>query len=133
MSQENVEIVRRANELWSEGNLDAWAKHWDPEVVVMAPEGWPEGKVSRGLDAWRRQTERLRDSWDDARVEIDDISPVGRDRVVTRFRYVTRGKDPGMTFDTPMAAMFVLREGVITRAEYFWELADALEAAGLSE
>jgi ketosteroid isomerase-like protein len=133
MSQENVEVVRRQFELWSEGNLDAWAQHWDREVVVMAPDGWPEGEENRGLDAWRRQAERLRDSWDEARVEVDDIRPVGKDRVVTRIRYVTRGKDPGMSFDTPMAAAFVLRERKITRAQYFWDFAEALEAAGLRE
>ena len=133
MSQENVEVVERQFELWSEGNLDAWAEHWDPEVVVTAPQGWPEGEVEQGLEAWRRQGERLRDSWAEARVEVDDIRPVGQDRVVTRIRYVTRGKDPGMSFDTPMAAAFFLREGRITRADFFWDFAEALEAVGLSE
>ena len=134
MSEENVEIVQRANEHWSEGNLDdAWAELWDPDVVVTAPEGWPEGEGEHGLEAWRRQAERLRDSSEEARVEVDDIRPVGQDRVVCRLRYVTRGKDPGMSFDTPMAAAFFLHEGRITRADYFWDFADALEAAGLSE
>jgi ketosteroid isomerase-like protein len=133
LSQENVEIVRRQFELWSEGNLDAWAQHWDRDVVVMAPEGWPEGDENQGLDAWRRQAERLRDSWEEARVEVDDIRPVGKDRVVTRIRYVTRGKDPGMSFDTPMAASFVVRGRKITRAQYFWDFAEALEAVGLKE
>jgi ketosteroid isomerase-like protein len=75
MAQENLEVVRRQFELWSEGRLDAWAQHWDRGVLVMAPEGWPEGPEFRGLDAWRRQAERLRDSWDEARVEVDDIRP----------------------------------------------------------
>ena len=69
MSEENVEIVRRQFELWSQGNLDEWARHWDPDVIVVAPEGWPEGETYRGLDAWRRQAERLRDSWEEARAE----------------------------------------------------------------
>jgi ketosteroid isomerase-like protein len=133
MSQGNVDIVRRVFELWSEGDLDASAEHWDREVVVTPPDGWPEGGEVRGLDAWVRQAERLRDSWEEARVEIDEIRPVGRDRVVTRIRYVTRGKDPGMSFDTSMTAVFVLREHKITRANYFWDFAEALEAAGLSE
>lgn len=60
MSKENVEIVRRSFDLWSEGSLDEWAQAFDPEVVVQPPDGWPEGEV-RGLDAWLRQAERLRD------------------------------------------------------------------------
>ena len=76
---------------------------------------------------------RLHDSWEEARVEVDDIRAVGDDQVLARFRYVTRGKDTGMSFDTPMSAVFVLREGRIVRARYFWEHDDALGAAGLSE
>jgi ketosteroid isomerase-like protein len=133
MSQENVEIVRRVNELFSKGDLDRWAEHWDPEVVVTPPKGWPEGEEPRGIEAWRRQAERLRDSWEEARVEVDEIRPVGDDQVLARIRYITRGRDTGMSFDTPMAAVFRLRGGRIVRARYFWEYDDALEAAGLSE
>jgi ketosteroid isomerase-like protein len=67
------------------------------------------------------------------RVEVDDIRPVGDDQVLVRIPYVTRGKDTGMSFDTPMAAVFLLRSGKIIRAQYFWDYAEALEAAGLSE
>jgi ketosteroid isomerase-like protein len=133
MSQENVEVVRRQFDLWSQGDLDAWAQHWDPDVIVVAPEGWPEGDTNRGLEAWRRQAERLRDSWEEARVEIDEIRPSGPDGVVARIRYVTGGKDPGMSFDTAMAAAFFLRDGKIVRAQYCWDIAEALEAVGLSE
>jgi ketosteroid isomerase-like protein len=130
MSQENVEIVLRQFELWSQGDLDGWADCYDPGVVVKAPEGWPEGDVSRGLDAWRLQAERLRDTWDEARVEVDEIRTVGDDRVVTRIRYITAGKDPGIAFDTSMASAFFLRGGKIVRAEYYWDFDEALVSAG---
>jgi ketosteroid isomerase-like protein len=133
MSQDNVEIVRRQFELFSEGDLDESAQDWDPEVVVTPPKGWPEGEDLLGIEAWRRQAERLRDSWDEARVEVDDIRPVGDDQVLVRIPYVTRGTDTGMSFDTPMAAVFLLRGGKIIRAQYFWDYTEALEAAGLSE
>jgi ketosteroid isomerase-like protein len=133
MSQENVEVVRRVNELFSKGDWDEWAEHWDPEVVVTPPKGWPEGEEPQGIEAWRRQAERLQDSWEEARAEVDEVRPVGDDQVLARIRYVTRGKDTGMSFDTPMAAVFRLRRGRIVRARYFWEYDDALKAAGLSE
>jgi ketosteroid isomerase-like protein len=100
---------------------------------VIAPEGWPEGAVSEGVDAWRRQAQRLRDSWEQARIEVDEIRPAGKDRVFARIRYVTRGKDPGISFDTPMATVFSLRDQKITRMEFFWNTAQALESAGLPE
>jgi ketosteroid isomerase-like protein len=132
MSQENVEVVRRQFEAWSAGDLDRSLMDWDPDVIVVPPQGWPEGEVIRGLDAWRRQGERLRDSWAEARIEIDEIRAVD-DRVLVRIRYVTRGADTGLPFETPMTAVFFFGGGKIKRAEYYWERADALEAAGLSE
>jgi ketosteroid isomerase-like protein len=133
MSQENVETVVRQFDAWSRGDLDAWAEAWDPEVVVLAPDGWPEGEVERGLEAWRRQAKRLRESWEEARIEIDEIRSVKPGVILAQIRYVTRGGETGIAFETPMAAVFFLHEQKITRAQYGWTVAEALEAAGLSE
>jgi ketosteroid isomerase-like protein len=100
MSQENVEIVLGQWDAWNKGDLDRWAQAWDSEVVVVAPKGWPEGQVERGLGAWRRQAERLRDTWAEARIEVDEVRDV-KDRVLARFRYVTLGGDSGIPFETP--------------------------------
>jgi ketosteroid isomerase-like protein len=117
---------------WNSGDLDRWAQAWDPEVVVIAPKGWPEGAVERGLDAWRRQAQRLRDTWAEARVEADEIWDV-EDRVLARIRYVTLGADTGIPFETPMAVVFFLSERKITRGYFGWTMGEALEAAGLRE
>ena len=132
MSRENVEIVLGQWDAWNNGNLDKWAQAWDSEVVVVAPKGWPEGEVERGLDAWRRQAQRLRDTWAEARVEVDEIRDV-KDRVVARIRYVTLGGDTGIPFETPMAVVLFLSERTITRAYFAWTMDEALEAAGLRE
>jgi ketosteroid isomerase-like protein len=130
MSQENVEIVTRQFRAWNAGDFDKWAEDLDRDVVVVAPEGWPDGEVNRGIDAWRRQAQRLRDSWAEARIEIEEVRPV-EDRVVARIRYVTKSAETGLPFETPMAAVFYLKERKIKHAQFFWEAAEALEAAGL--
>ena len=48
MSQENVEIVLDQWDAWSDGNLDRWAQAWDPEVVVVRPEGLARGRGRAG-------------------------------------------------------------------------------------
>ena len=132
MSQENVEVVLGQWDAWNDGNLDRWAEAWDSEVVVTAPQGWPDGPVERGLDAWRRQAQSLRDTWAEARVEVDEIRDVEA-RVLARVRYVTLGADTGIPFETPMAVIFFLSERKITRGYFGWTMAEALEAAGLRE
>lgn len=134
MSQENEEIVRHAMDLWSTGgDLEGLRQFFDPDVLVVAPVGWPDGPESRGIDAWASQAESLRDTWEEARMEIEEIHSVGVDRVVTHLRYMTRGKDDGLQFDTPVSAVFFFKEGKVMRAQYFWDKAEALEAAGLQE
>jgi ketosteroid isomerase-like protein len=132
MSKENVEIVLAQWDAWNDGDLDAWAQAWDSEVLVVAPKGWPEGSESRGLDAWRRQAERLRSGGVAARIAVDEIREV-KDRVHARFRYVTLGTDTGIPFETPMGVVFILSDGRISRGYFGWTMAEALQAAGLSE
>jgi ketosteroid isomerase-like protein len=132
MSQKNVEIVLGQWDAWSTGDLDRWAEAWDSETVIVGPKGWPEGEVTRGLDAWRRQGQRLRDTWAEARIDVDEIRGVD-DRVIARIRYVTLGADTGIPFETPMAVVLFLSEWKITQAYFAWTMAEALEAAGLSE
>jgi ketosteroid isomerase-like protein len=131
MSEENVRCLLRALELWNEGDLGPrWRELYDPEVEVIAIEGWPEGSVEPGIEAWRRQAQRLREGWEKARVEVDEIRSIGEDRVFAQIRYVTEGSDSGISFDTPMAVLAFLKRGRITRMQFHWDVADALEAAG---
>ena len=130
MSEENVGIVREQFDAFGRGEL---SPYWDADVIITPPAGWPEAQEIRGRQAWRRQLERLRDSWENARIEVEDIRPAGEDRVFARFRYVTTGADSGISFDTPMGAVFTIRSGKIVRGDFFRFPADALEAAGLSE
>jgi ketosteroid isomerase-like protein len=132
MSQENVEVVLEQWDAWSSGDMDRWARAWDSDVIVFAPEGWPDGAAERGLDAWRRQAQRLRDTWAEARIEVDEIRDV-EDRVVARIRYVTLGGNTGIPFETPMAVVLLLNERKITRAYFAWTMAEALQAAELRE
>lgn len=131
VSHDDVETVARQFDAWTRGDLDAWAEAWDPDVVVVAPAGWPDGADSLGLETWRRQAERLRDTWDEARIEIEEIRSVKPEVVVAKIRYVTTGGETGIPFETPMAAVFFLHDRKITRAQYCWEITEALEAAGV--
>ena len=101
-------------------------------MEVFRPKDGPKDGVNRGLDAWRRQAERLRDTWAEARLKSTRFAP-SKIRVLARIRYVTKGADTGLPFDTPMAAVFFMTDGKIRRGHYFWKIDEALEAAGLRE
>jgi ketosteroid isomerase-like protein len=64
MSQENVEIVRRAFAAWNAGDVDAIRELHDPDVIVRPIEGWPEPGPFVGREAVLRWLEQLREAWD---------------------------------------------------------------------
>ena len=131
MSQENVEIVRRGFEAWNAGDMDALGEVFDPRVVWRGPEGWPEPGPYAGWEAVRRQIDQLRETFDADSLElISDFIDVG-DRVAVRIIWCGLGQGPESNME--MTGVFTVRKARMFHAEFFWDHAEALEAAGLSE
>jgi ketosteroid isomerase-like protein len=131
MSQQNLEVVRRWIELWNKGDWATFGAIHDPNVVVLPPDGWPDGEVSRGREAWTRQVIRLKDSWGTDRIEPEQLNEAGR-KVIMHNRWTTKGKDSAIGFETWFWVVFTLSAGSVTRIEFFLDRSRALEAAGLS-
>jgi ketosteroid isomerase-like protein len=132
MSQENVEVVRRAAfDAWNAGDMDALRELFDPDVIVRAVKGWPEPGPFVGREAAMRQFEQLRGTWDADAVElIGDFVDAG-DRVAVRF--IWRGAGYGPESNIEATGLYTVRRGRIVAIEYFWDHDEALEALGLSE
>jgi uncharacterized protein len=131
MSQENVEIVRRGFDAWNTGDMDALRELYDPGIIWQAPEGWPEPGPYVGREEVMRQLEQMRETWDADAVEpISDFIDAA-DRVVVRQVWHGVGSGPESHLET--TNVFTLRKGRIFHQEFFWNHAEALEAAGLRE
>jgi hypothetical protein len=63
MSQENVEVVRRAFAAWNAGDMDAFRELHDPDVILQTVQEWPEPGPHVGREAVMRFIEQLRDTW----------------------------------------------------------------------
>ena len=131
MSQENVEVIRAFNEAWNAGKMDALRALYDPDVIVRAPQGWPEPGPFMGREAIMRQWEQMRETWDADVLElISDFIDVG-DRVAVRF--IWRGAGHGPEAEMEITAVHTVRNGRIFGQEYFWDHVEALETLELSE
>jgi ketosteroid isomerase-like protein len=131
MSQENVEVVRRSLDVWNAGDLPRWISMHHPDVEVVPPDDWPEAEPPRSREEWLAQARRLIESWAEQRVDAKRTVDMG-DRVVVLFEWVTRGRGSQIDLTREMALIATVREGLITRAEYYNDHAGALEAAGLT-
>ena len=130
MSQENVEIVRAADDAWNAGNSDALRELYDPDIVARPNDDWPERGPFFGREAVMRWFEQVRSTWDSTVVETVSRTDAG-DRVVSRRIVHGAGHGPALRLEHTIVA--TVRKGKIVYIEFFRDHAEALEAVGLSE
>jgi ketosteroid isomerase-like protein len=138
MSEENVEVVRAYVEAYNAGAeafgdflVDFMAE--DVEIVPDASR-FPEAKPFRGREEYRRYIANNDQDWEGGgRSEIKEIFPAGDDRVVVRVDWGGRGRASGIDLRSSLSAITTVRDGQITKFEFFFDHAQALEAAGLPE
>jgi ketosteroid isomerase-like protein len=131
MSQENVEIIRKANDAWNRGDMDALREILDRDVVVHTTPDWPEPGPFVGPDAVIRFYRQLRDAWDADTIEEAGDYVHAADRVVARLAWNVVGHGPESRIE--VTTLCSVRNGKVRSVEFFWDHDEALEAAGLRE
>jgi uncharacterized protein len=134
MSQENVEIVRRAYDAWNARDFDAAVQVLSPRVEWRMPPNLPEavrwgsrGEVERGLEAFM-------ESWEELSAEVRELLDAG-DRVVALVRFRGRSAVTGLELEGAGvdAAVWTLRDGKAVGIDMYSGTREALEAVGLSD
>ena len=147
MSQENVEVVRRAFELVQEGlrrsDLGAAFDQLVLEGIVASNFEWRAGMrggvgvAGMGNVGGREGFVELLTTWtedfDDYEQETEAIIDADNDRVVAITRNHGTGKGSGASVELRTAQVFTFEAGRIARIDVFLKPEAALKAAGLSE
>jgi len=130
MSQENVEVVRKAIDYEYHGVGDRAEAEaiFDPQVVLNPIDEAP----SSGFDAMRSDMARWASAFDELKVTFEEIIDAG-DKVVVVAYHQGRGRGSGVEVDTRFYEVYTLRDGKVSRVDEYIDRAEALEAAGLSE
>ena len=133
MSQENVEVVRRCYEFWTERDFSPMADLFHPDVVVDLSRNVFNPDIYRGFDGVRRWVDEVDEMWDDFKVEPEEVITAG-DAVVTASRISGQGRGSGVKTEMTIFGVWTLREGKVSRfTGGFRDRSEALEAAGLEE
>jgi ketosteroid isomerase-like protein len=133
MSQENVEIVQRGYGAFNRGDAEAMVADTAPTfeyVGLGLIPGFP--RSFQGPEGWKEAVSWLRDEFDDASVQINDLIGVG-DLVLSSVTISGRGKQSGAVTSLDMWLLWTVQGGKVVRGQGFRTKGDALEAAGLSE
>jgi ketosteroid isomerase-like protein len=130
MSQENVEIVRRAMDAFNTQDRDRFLSFMDPEIEF---ESLVEQKTYRGVAGMEQYRDDVDAVIDDFHTEEDRFLDAGRDRVLHLYRVVGRGAGSGVPVSRHNAILWELRNGKLLKGQVYLDQREALEAVGLSE
>jgi len=120
------EVVRGAIEAFNRGDFDAVAELIHPEIEVIRLGGLP---TVSGRDAAFGLM--LPDAFESQELVIDDIRVEG-DVVLVSGPFHARGAGSGIELNRDSHSVFWLEDGLIRRMGTYFELDEALAAAGMS-
>jgi ketosteroid isomerase-like protein len=133
MSQENVEVARRAMDALSRDGVGGLLPFLDTDVEWVSIPGFlPDAEDRRGhagVVGWFEQVDEL---FDDTRWEAHELLDAG-DRLMIVSTVSGRGKISGAVAEITLFHAVTAREGRVLRFESYLEREQALEAVGLRE
>ena len=126
MSEENVELVRRIYDGWSQGDftrIDLFHPEIDFEMV-----DWPHQTRARGIDEMWRTWRSTLAAFGEFRAVPTEYVDFGRNVLVLN-RIEGSGKESGAGVSADTASVLTVDGGKVVRLRLFWDTANAREAA----
>ena len=130
MSQENVEIVRRAFAAYDKGNMSEMLELMADDMTTHRMD--PDGATYHGQEGFFKATADWTEDFEDWSASPEKFVDAG-DHVLVRVHQTARGATSGVPVESHFWFVFTLRAGKIARLSFHVTEADAREAAGLSE
>jgi ketosteroid isomerase-like protein len=118
---------------WERGDFGSaeWAH---PEITYVFADGPTRGTWT-GVDGMAEAEREFLRAWEDCRIEAEEYRELDAERVLVLQRFTGRGKASGLELGgmrTDSAAVYEIREGKVTRIDFYWDRQRALVDLGLS-
>jgi hypothetical protein len=131
MSEENVELIRKANAVWNADPLNPPYEYLDPAIEWETR--WPGLPHSfhghEGVKEWAaRVLEPMQISMD-----LIDARSLDEETVLAEYRARGEGRGSGVPAEMAIFDLYSIRSGMVRRRRTFYTEAEALQAAGLRE
>jgi ketosteroid isomerase-like protein len=129
MSRENVELLRRFNELVDSEGYEALLPMIAPEFEFFTPADMAaEPDTYRGPEGVRRWFESFYDAMDEVRIVAERYVDAGGDWVVVPSKVVTRGRHSGLVAEQPVVLAWGIRDGRAVTLRLFATEEEAFES-----
>jgi ketosteroid isomerase-like protein len=131
MSEQNVEVVRRAFEATARRDYEAALADVDPAVEIDDLDISLDTDHYQGHESFRKWISIWDESWESWRVDELDFVPAEDEQVVALFLMTVKGRGSGIELERRDAVLYKLRGGKIVKLGYYNDQRQALDAAGL--
>ena len=131
MSQENVEVLRRAYDAFNRRDWNEVFSYAVPEFELTTQLG-PDAGIRRGREQVTAFAEQAIDTFDRFRWEPEEFFE-GQDQVVVFVSVHARPRGGSIDLVVRNGHLWTLRERLLVSMKSYPKPADALEAAGLTE
>jgi len=129
VSETNVELVLAGHEAY---NARALMELCAPDIEAFPDSSvFLEADQLRGRDEFRSWLEEINSAWISARQDTIEAFALGGERVVHRGEWGGKGAASGIETVSSITSIWTIRDGQITRVEYFFDHEQALKAMGL--
>ena len=130
MSQENIDLVRRAFDTFNRRDMTAFLDLLDPDVELVPILAVLEGRVYRGHKEVQRWVEELAPDWEFFEVHSEELRDLG-DLVLIFGHWRARGRASGVESEQPATWLYEMKGGKVARMHTFTDRDEGLRAAGL--
>jgi ketosteroid isomerase-like protein len=128
-----VEVVRLAVDATNRRDLATLDAIWSEEAEFHSTFAASEGRVFRGHQGIRDYFDTLGDVFDDMWIEIEEITDVGKERLVVELRVSGRGRGSGVNVEQRNGQVWTIVDSKVARIDSYMNSTDAFEAVGFSE
>ena len=130
MSQENIDLVRRAIDTFNRRDMTSFLDLLDPDVEWVPILAVLEGRVYRGHKEVQRWVEELDPDWEFFEVYSEELRDLG-DLVLIFGHWRARGRASGVESEQPATWLYEMKGGKVARMHTFTDRDEGLRAAGL--
>ena len=132
MRRDRVETVRRIYEGWAKGDFRAGTELYDPEILLVQGEGFPERGSYVGMEGVGRYMRSFLDAWERVTIEAYELTGAG-DSVIAAVTQRGVGKGSEAATDFSFFQVWTFRGDRVIRLEVIRERDEAFEAAGIGK
>lgn len=134
MSQESVELVAASLDAYNAGEMDSAMRFYTPDVEVLPDASvFPEAGPLHGREEFRDWLKESGTAWVSPRWVTAEIFATDDGHVVCRGDWGGKGVASGIDMASGITGVHTIRDGRISRIEYFFDHDQALKAVGLAE